>query len=108
MVLIMITLFSMLTLSGCDKKSEEDIITVTGDTIDELFPVQEDADEAEDTAGAYYEDGNLFIPIDMSKKYNTYAVKGDKYTWYVRYTEAFKPESDFGIIIFRCASLKYS
>ena len=47
----MITLFSMLTLSGCDKKSEEDIITVTGDTIDELFPMQEDADEAEDTAG---------------------------------------------------------
>ena len=40
---------------------------------------------ASDSA-AYYKDGNLFVPINLAIKYNTYTVKSDKYTWYVRYS----------------------
>ncbi len=50
-----------------------------------LIVRKENTEIAEDSA-AYYNDGNLFIPINLAIKYNTYTVKSDKYTWYVRYS----------------------
>ena len=35
---------------------------------------------------AYYENGYIYVPIDLAIKYNTHTVKNDKNTWYVRYS----------------------
>lgn len=66
-----VMLFSVLTVAGCKEKTGTDESLATGEA---------------DITEAYYEDGKLYIPIDMGKMYKIYIVKNDKYTWIVRYS----------------------
>lgn len=83
--LVIVMLFSAFALISCNGKAP------ATDTDAETDTEQKDitdvpSDGVSSDAAAYYKDGNLFIPINLAIKYNTYTVKSDKYTWYVRYS----------------------
>ncbi len=79
-----VTLFSVLALAGCTEKTEQQ---TKGESDVESGIEQSGVSDgiiSGRSNDAYYEDGNIIVPIHLEKRYMQYTVKNEKYTWYIR------------------------